>query len=124
MSALRSEDVQPPITPDEAHQMIAALLAPGQRILPSLERPAESSAYGALLQGHLRRLPLQFAIAIARVVLVLEGPRLVVQIFFASYHHTPKKTVLIVVVELFHHTIPPGLCHGNEPGLNSIQKTK
>src|SRR6267378_2071350 len=123
-TVLLSKDVQPPITPDEAHQMIAALLGLGQRILRSFERPGETNSYVALLQGHLRRLPLQFAIAIARVVLVLEGPRLVVQIFFASYHHTPKKTVLIVVVELFHHTIPPGLCHGNEPGLNSIQKTK
>src|SRR6266536_3513994 len=123
-TVLLSKDVQPPITPDEAHQMIATLLGLGQRILRCFERHGETNSYVALLQGHLRRLPLQFAIAIPRVVLMLEGPRLVMQIFFASYHLASKKTVLIMVVEFFHHTIPPGLCDGNEPRLNSIQKTK
>src|SRR5262249_26112060 len=104
--------------------MIAAPLGLRQRILRSFERPGETNSYVALFQGHLRRLPLQFAIAIARVVLVLEDLRLAMQIFFVSYHHVPKKTVLIMVVELFHHAIPPGLCDGNEPRLNSIQKAK
>src|SRR2546426_626743 len=50
-TVLLSKDVQPPITPDEAHQMIAALLGLGQRILRSFERPGETNSYVALLQG-------------------------------------------------------------------------
>src|SRR5437879_2835786 len=123
-TVLLSKDIQPPITPDEAHQMIAALLGLGQWILRSFKRHGETNSYLTLFQGHLRRLPLQFAIAIARVVLVLESPRLAMQIFFPSYQHAPKKTVLIVVVELFHHAIPPRLRHGNEPRLHSVQQTK
>src|SRR6266576_2212408 len=50
-TVLLSKDVQPPITPDEAHQMIAALLGLGQRILRSFERHGETNSYVALLQG-------------------------------------------------------------------------
>src|SRR6266478_8529661 len=75
-TVLLSKDIQPPITPDEAHQMIAALLGLGQWILRSFKRHGETNSYVTLFQDHLRRLPLQFAIAIARVVLVLESPRL------------------------------------------------
>jgi hypothetical protein len=55
---------------------------------------------------------------------LLEYQRLGSQVLFSFHWHSAEETTSVVVVELFNHTVPPGLSHRNKPGFDSVEQTQ
>jgi hypothetical protein len=51
-------------------------------------------------------------------VALLKCQGLIPEVLFAGHQHLAQKALLVVIVELFDHTVSPGLGQGNEPGVN------
>lgn len=75
-------------------------------------------------QGLERGLAVEFAVAIAAVVFVLEGQRPFLQLIFCSHGNSAQELLLIVMIELFHYPIAPRLRLGDEPQLYPIMEAK
>jgi hypothetical protein len=121
---LFSEDVQHPIASDEANQMVLASVRFGQRMTGSVQGPGEADRMSGQLQNGLRCLSFQFAVAIARIVLVFKSQRFSAQLLLTSHHNPSEKACLKVIIELFNNSIPPRLRHWNEPRLNVVEQTQ
>src|SRR5262245_17679303 len=121
---LFAKDIQPPVTANISHQMVATLprfaqwrtgrrfgARPAQRRLGQMQT--------------LRRSPsLQFAIAIGLVMPLLESQALLPQ-GGLSYQVVPSQEALpIMIVELFDDTIAPRLLRRDKPGFDSTAQTQ
>jgi hypothetical protein len=119
-----SENVQHPVTANEANQMVPPSVGFGQWMAWSAQRAGKANFQITSLQSGLWRLSFQFAVAVARIVLVFKSQRFSTQLSFAPHHNSPEKSCLKVVIELFDDTIPPRFCHRNKPRLNVVEQTQ
>ena len=119
---LFSKDVQPPSISDEAYYLVAPFLGPEQRMPRGRQRHGKTNLCLAFLQGHFGCLSFQFAIAVSRVVLLLEVLRLPTKISLISHQHAAKKAVLMMVIKFLHHPVAPRPRQRNKPRLDSVQQ--
>ena len=68
--------------------------------------------------------PLQMAVAIATVVLVLEGQGAGAQCCFGLHGHPVEEFLLVVVIEPFDHAIAPGFGGRDEPEGDAIMQAQ
>src|SRR5882762_7016226 len=119
---LFAKDIQQRITSDEAHHVIAASFWLWQGMARRQGRVRKADLPAALLQCCLRRLPLQLAIAITTIMLLLEEQRFRAEIRYAA--NGAQEALPEMVVKLLHYAVAPRLSHGDEPGLNAMRQTQ
>jgi len=107
-----AEDVQHGVATDETHQVIAAFVGFGQRMLGCYGRIRQPNL--GLPQCHLWRSSLQLGLAIARVMFRFKDQRFPIQVLGSLHRHAAQMTAAVIVINF--STTP--LRQGSAIGIN------
>src|ERR1700730_3067773 len=119
-SKFLAEDVQHRLTTNKPHQVKATARWFGQRVQWRRWRLRQTELLLLCGQSHLRCAALQLGIAIPAIMLFFKEQRFAAQFVQIFHLHSSQETTAVMVIELFHHAVAPGLSQRNEPGLYAI----